>query len=80
VHSADIDKVYCESYERKSRSGEGPVSVSMTFILYRLCVKSTGGRKIVLLADLDQCYEALFVNRQLGRQLGRLVQPGLQNA
>lgn len=80
VPSADIDKIYCESYERKSRSGEGPVSVSMAFILYRLCAKLTSGRKVVLLADLDQCYEAFFVNRQLSRQLGRLVQPGLQNA
>jgi hypothetical protein len=77
---ADIEELYCESYERKSRSGDGPVSVTMTFLLYRICARLTGGKKITLLSDLDKCYEALFVNRQLGRKLGKLVQPELQHA
>lgn len=80
LHTADIEKVYCESYERKSSSGQGAIGVTVTSILYRLCAKLNTGKKVVLLSDLDQCYEALFVNRQLGRKLGRLVQPELQNA
>lgn len=77
---ADVENIHCESYERRSQSGEGMITVTMSFLLYRLCAKLTNGRRVVLLADLDKCYEALFINRQMGTRLGKLVQPGIQPA
>lgn len=81
---ADMKRLYCESYERRSNSPSGDggfsVSVSMTFILYRICAQLSNDKKIILLSDLDKCYEAQFVNRQLTRRLGKLVQSDLQTA
>ncbi len=80
LQTADVENLYCESYERRSTSGEGVVTVTMKFKLYRLCAHLKDGRNFILLSGLDQCYEALFVNRQLGSRFGKLVTPGLMNS
>jgi len=76
----DVEKLYCESYERKTRSGEGTVTITMKFLLYRICAKLSNGKKLILLSEMDKCYEAVFINRQIARRLGSIVQPGVQVA
>ena len=75
---ADVERLYCESYERKTRSSEGVITVTMKFLLYRICAKLSNGKKLTLISEMDKCYEATFINHQIAQRLGSIVQPGVQ--